>query len=497
VPYPFATDSWADLGNMSVYRHDNGADPYELVNFWIAQAEVNHIFDNYRRNRKSFSVRSAANRTLERYDEKMRDAAKGLGLLRNIYNDLAMVGGDNADAVWKQTAASFFKDPILLSGIVFDHFATEMARPQPGSHTLVAAEGVLRSLDNDGYLSGPAKVIIPNGVTGGYGEVGIGGRPLENALADNRGEYDRDYTLNCGSYYAKVNVPYLMAESEDNFISASRGDFLDPRFRAVSLADLFPEGYRRFLGNMLTGDDFIKGARLTANAANSPDLETEAGDLPEGTDCKGAGCKYPLHPIGWTSWWPTEGAESCFPANGSIVCKSFVESKFQPDAPANTVPVDPQVGWDQQKFLIAQTFVYLPENQQQKWFEMMSLWELGKDADPGFPNRIEYHNPLGKVYIAKTYGKEALFGKTVQKGIAARVLEWANILLQKAYQTTPGPDLDGDGAPDWFEPVLDSQGQPIVLSDASAQKLERYGQVIWFLSNSPYWMKLEKKGIYD
>ena len=27
VPYGFATDGWADLGNLSVYRHDNGTTP--------------------------------------------------------------------------------------------------------------------------------------------------------------------------------------------------------------------------------------------------------------------------------------------------------------------------------------------------------------------------------------------------------------------------------------------------------------------------------------
>jgi hypothetical protein len=36
VPYGFATDRWADLGNLAVYRHDNGADPYELFNFFIS-----------------------------------------------------------------------------------------------------------------------------------------------------------------------------------------------------------------------------------------------------------------------------------------------------------------------------------------------------------------------------------------------------------------------------------------------------------------------------
>jgi hypothetical protein len=36
VPYGFGTDSWADLGNLAVYRHDNGADPYELFDFFIS-----------------------------------------------------------------------------------------------------------------------------------------------------------------------------------------------------------------------------------------------------------------------------------------------------------------------------------------------------------------------------------------------------------------------------------------------------------------------------
>jgi hypothetical protein len=51
VPYGFATDRWADLGNSAVYRHDNGADLYELFDFFISQQECNHVFDDYRRNR--------------------------------------------------------------------------------------------------------------------------------------------------------------------------------------------------------------------------------------------------------------------------------------------------------------------------------------------------------------------------------------------------------------------------------------------------------------
>jgi hypothetical protein len=497
APYPFATDSWADLGNLSVYRHDNGADPYELVNFWISQQEVNHIFDNYRRGRHGFSVRSAANRTLARYGEKARDAAKGLSLLRNIYDDITILQGGNADAYWKSVATQWYAQPILLSTMVFDHFTRQMARPQPGLHTSFSGDPTLRSADDDAYITGPEKVIIPNGVTGYYDAVGIGGRPLENALADNEGEWDRDYTLNAGSYYDKINTGYLMTESADNFISDSRNDFYDPRYRAVSLADLFPEGFRRWVGNNLTGDDFIKGARLTATASGSPELEDKQPDLPETAVCKAPGCKFPKNPIGWTSWWVPAGPETCFPAAGSTVCKSYTGLDVPGTVPANVVPIDPQVGWDAQKFLIANVFMYLPENQKLKWFDMLSIWELGADSDPGFENRIEFHNPTGKVWIAKTYGKEALFGKTVQKGIAARVLEWANVLLKQAYATDPGPDLDGDLEPDWHIIRLNAQGQPQLLSDPARLKLERYESLIWFLSNTPYWMELEKKGLYE
>ena len=60
MPYAFASDHWADTGNVSVFRHDNGADPYEQVQFLIATQENRHIFDNYRRNRTTFSLIGAA-----------------------------------------------------------------------------------------------------------------------------------------------------------------------------------------------------------------------------------------------------------------------------------------------------------------------------------------------------------------------------------------------------------------------------------------------------
>ena len=44
--------------------------------------------------------------------------------------------------------------------------------------------------------------------------------------------------MNAGSYYDKINTAMLFTESIDNFISTSRSDLVDARYRAVSLADL-------------------------------------------------------------------------------------------------------------------------------------------------------------------------------------------------------------------------------------------------------------------
>ncbi|MBL8917486.1 MAG: hypothetical protein JNJ54_01380, partial [Myxococcaceae bacterium] len=349
-PYGFATDRWADLGNLSVYRHDNGADPYELFDFLITQQEVNHIFDNYRRGRQTFTVRGAASRSLARYNEKLRDAAKGLGLMANIYRDFAVAQGYDYESLWPYLGTSLFGENLMASAMGFDHFARQLARPAAGPHTLETVGGtpVLRSTTDAVGNGGTPALTIPNGATGYFGNVSPGGRPLENALADDKGEYNAEFTINSGSYYEKAYTAMLMTESVDNFISDSRRDFLDARYRSVSLADVFPEGYRRWLGNNLTGDDAIKGMRLVTSAGRPM------------ADATG----FPAQGMGHVSWTGAE-VSTCFANVESIRC--------QETPPDETVVIDPQVGWEQQKFLIAWTLLYLPENQQQQWLNQMGL----------------------------------------------------------------------------------------------------------------------------
>lgn len=451
-PYGFATDRWADLGNLSVYRHDNGADPYELFDFLITQQEVNHIFDNYRRGRQTFTVRGAANRSLSRYNEKLRDAAKGLGLMANIYRDFAVSQGYDYESLWPYLGTSLFGENLMASAMGFDHFARQLARPAAGPHTLETVGGtpVLRSTTDAVGNGGQTALTIPNGATGYFGNVSGGGRPLENALADDKGEYNAEFTVNAGSYYEKAYTAMLMTESVDNFISDSRRDFLDARYRSVSMADVFPDGYRRWLGNNLTGDDAIKGMRVVTGTNGRPM-----------SDATG----FPAQGLGHVSWTGTE-VTTCFANADALSC--------QENPPTDTAVVDPQVGWEQQKFLIAWTLLYLPENQQQQWLNQMGIWELGADTDPGFQNRIELHLPDGKTYVAKTFGTETVLGKRVQKGIAARMLQWANELVARAYVTDAGPDRDNDGKPDWVLPRV-VNGNVQVKFDPTIQTINASG----------------------
>jgi len=475
VPHSFASDNWADLGNVTVFRHDNGADLYETMHFWQAQQEMNHIFANYRRGRRDFGIWSAFQRTLGRYHEKMRDASKAIGLYVNIARDTVVQynsEGEDPEAFVASILKQVAVDSAIASSIAFDQFAHVFARPQPGPHGALGTEDpgngttIARSWDGTGFAdTGSIPLLrVANGVTGGYGTISLGGRPIENALDRRQGrDYNALYTLNVGSYYEKAFTAYLMTESADNFISSSRDDYVDPRFRAVSLADVFPDGFRRWLANNLTNDEQIKGryARAANGTQGAPALD------PDG-----------FAQLGTTQWWPKEGVQVCFPEQDRLFCKDPFTAVTP--TPAGGTVVDPQVGFEQQKFAMIFTLLFLPENARTNWLDQLRIYDLA-DGDPGFENRIEIRLPSGKSYVAQTFGTETLFGKVVQKGVAARMIEYANSLMAKAVQTenvTRGARVVG------LRPRLTPEGNvqylngttPVASCAASAacQKLQDY-----------------------
>ena len=236
----------------------------------------------------------------------------------------------------------------------------------------------------------------------------------------------------------------LFTESADNFISASRDDFVDPRFRSVSLADVFPDGYRRWLANNLTGDDAIKGVYARGTGGTGP----QPADLdPNG---------YAL--LGQTSWWPTQGIETCFPTGREAHLPRPVRGHA--DRPPRRAAVRSSTrrsaGSSRSSRSRSRSSTCPRTTPRTGSTRCDDLADATRRSSRRFDNRIEFHNPDGHIYVAKTFGTEVLYGKTVQKGIAARVLEYANELLQKAVVTAPimkGTNIIG------YKPVLDATGK--------------------------------------
>jgi hypothetical protein len=90
--------------------------------------------------------------------------------------------------VFPQLVGAFYPENALASAMAFDHFARQLARPHDGLHYIRGAEtnGVYGAADDawgnpDGAQS---YLAIPNGATGFFFDVGIGGRPLNNNLSE-------------------------------------------------------------------------------------------------------------------------------------------------------------------------------------------------------------------------------------------------------------------------------------------------------------------------
>jgi hypothetical protein len=97
---------------------------------------------------------------------------------------------------------------------------------------------------------------------------------------------------------------------------------------------------------------------------------------------------------------------------------------------------------------------------------MMRIFQLGGDNNPDYlPDQVvEWRDPeSGLRYLAKRYGNETIFGKTYDRGIAAKMIQWANHLTSKAYRLDA--DVPFDPVTGMANVLYDEDGRPIVAPD--------------------------------
>ena len=343
---------------------------------------------------------------------------------------------------------------MIAATVAFDHFTRELSRPEPGATTSARAPSAIRSCTRtaipttsvraDGML-GQTPVVIPNGTTGYLRDVGFGGHPLENALSTTNGDYDVEYIENAGSYYDKINTAILLALSEDRFISQSRRDFYDARFRAVGMADVLPDGFRRVIANALTGDrsllaPHVDGRRQRPAAARHDGADTASDPM----------------------------RRRCYPKFAARLDELVADRRpgdlLLDRRAATSAPTTPatatfapdrarQHGGRRSADRLGGAEVpdrvdasrYITANQKTNWIDMMRIWRLGQNIAPDVTPRIEWQDPIsGETLLRRddrarsacsaTPPTAAPAARSSQKGIAARVLEYANQLTADGYE---------------------------------------------------------------
>jgi hypothetical protein len=468
-PYMFATDNYADHGDVAVWRNDNGADAYEVTNFLINSYEDAHLWSNYRRNRADFSLKNAFMGNYRRYNEKLKELAKGYGLYNELFAATRLLEitteTDEADGILKPNA--------LAASMVFDHFTRILTRPNNGEHFSDQSFDplkrlVLRSTDQqlsiNRQMNEPLSLVVPDGWQQIGSSLAVGGRPLFNEFDNTKGYYSTQYDAWVGSYYDKTLAVDTLTECADNFVSASRDDFVDGRYRNISFATMFPDGVRRLLASALSEDQVGLGWHVESNGT----VPIADGNL------------LPTDTMGFRSFWPADGPEVCWRRSGAVVCKVFPTDEVIDDsAPAESVVIDPELGFEVQKFVAFTALLNLPESWKSDWVDLMRIYRLGTNSDPIFPlpEQATWIDPLsGQMYIAHRHGQELIDGAMVDRGIAARMLDWMTVLTQQAYEVT-GTDPATGG----LIYAKDSNGRPVEKDARFVSRVKSYQGMLDFM----------------
>jgi hypothetical protein len=184
--------------------------------------------------------------------------------------------------------------------------------------------------------------------------------------------------------------------------------------------------------------------------------------------------------MGYRSFWPKDQPEVCWRRSGSVICKEYLtDVEVDTGAPSESIAIDPEIGFEVQKFIAFYAFVNLPDSYKRDWTDMMRIFRLGTNSAPLFPpaEQATWVDPLsGQSYVAHRYGTEILDGQSLDRGIGARMLDWMNTLTGEAYEVTGIDPVTGG-----FAYAKTADGQPVVKSQRFVNRVKNYQGLLDFM----------------
>jgi hypothetical protein len=403
--YLFSSDEYADTGNVPSFRYDAGADPYEQIRFLESAYEHRYVLDAFRRGRTTFNSDGVTSRVQSHYLDTIQQLSKTFAFAMVLDAD------DPTNPAPDLLADGNYGPHALGASVAFDMFTRVLTRPEPGSYCSTGNDkcpGVQPyGLQNYIYVADPYP--LPASTAYDF-KVPLGdGRFIHNDFDYNQGYWWSDYQKQVGSFYDKVWAVYYLSEAFDTFISNSKEDFVDGRYKNVSFATVYPEQMRRLFGALLTNDI----------ESYAPWADATGGGTPSAT-------------LNYPTWHDPTGLGA---------------------QPANPKIVDPAFGFNEQLYAMVWGTMFFPTSWTTNFVDDSRITALATEQ-LSWPTAETYtfiDPATGITYRAHTTGTEKIFGVDREKSIGARMLEWANNLIYEAYLVETDTQgyylLNTDGTP--------------------------------------------------
>jgi hypothetical protein len=408
---------WGEQYGAGGYMHttmmDAGADVYELTQNLVRSFDLRYPWAYFRRGDREW------------VDEFLPQsvASQYFGRLRAYHWQIALGIGRAGDA--DLGSDDGMRPYVLAQSDIFSFLQNAALMPEPGRYGT------------------SARHTIPGGrevfdLATSAGAPGIGGFTLEIGDArfiatdfenEKGGSWDyQKYVHHAGYEAEKALAMMQLVDPRPTLFTVARENYLDGRDVMVSFRSDLPTGVDRLLGGILSED--------------------------------------------WESIAPYMTAE----AGPAIRRFELVEKAIS--RPVDARIVFPNVGYKQQLSMGLYGALFSRLSSDMTLANKMRLWRDGDDAPVvAGTTEVRFYDPeSGYAYVASRYGSDVVDGKTVDQGIASRMLVHANDLIAQAYEVKLGaggkPILDAKGQP---ELVLASDGRPVKKGTEDAQlQLRRY-----------------------
>ncbi|MEZ4221147.1 MAG: hypothetical protein R3B13_09465 [Polyangiaceae bacterium] len=436
---------WGTTSNS--YPHTNpsdaGADIYEVTKSTIEKFDYQYPFTYFRRKNRDWAYYSIPSRVSRGFYERLRafhwsmaiDAGR-LGALLDPEEAFVKQFGFNASEVDEINAGiykllgeadNWGRPQAMAANDIFNAITRAFLMPQIGSFgTCNPAPGASGGLLDADCGSGSAKSLIVDASTGRYIDPDFVQGPYGG------GSWDYQSYLNHAGYtFEKSDASRALTDGRAVFFTISRDNYLDGRNVNVNFRTDMPQAIDRLLGGVLSSDfETVAPFVVGGSAIETAQVQT--------TNLFG---NNPVRP---------QGARALFP----------------------------NVGYKQQVGTLVFAHIFARLNGDMTLSNKMRIWIDGQTTSaPNVPaaEQMRFYNPeSGFTYVARKYGDDTVMGKTVDKGIASRMIRTANLMLAKAYEVQGGdanPTLDANGMATL---VLDGNGAPIKRSEVYAQQLRSY-----------------------